>query len=100
MGLVFPAGHRRESRMGGTAMTATRRTKPKAGGQRMATVLGPAGPTPAEILAKFPQWHRWTGVSGLLYAARQHSSPPIVVRAPDVFVLLGRMRAEEDRLRP
>ena len=66
----------------------------------MATVLGPAGPTPADILAEFPQWHLWTGVTGLLYAARQHSSPPIVVRAPNVFVLLVRMRGEEDRLRP
>jgi hypothetical protein len=65
-----------------------------------AAVLGPAWPTAEDVRAEFPQWHRWTGVSCLLYAARQHSSPPIVVRAPNVFVLLDRMRAEEDRLRP
>ena len=29
-------------------------------------------------------WECWTGVSGMLYARLRPSSPPIVLRAPDV----------------
>jgi hypothetical protein len=33
--------------------------------------------------AEFPQWHVWRGVSGLVYARRPRTSPPIVVRGED-----------------
>lgn len=42
-----------------------------------------------ELLARFPGWECWAGVSGLLYARRRNASPPAVVRAPTADVLAG-----------
>jgi hypothetical protein len=36
--------------------------------------------TPADIERQFPDWHAWRGVSGLWYARRPRSSPPLVCR--------------------
>ena len=38
-------------------------------------------PTLAEVAKRYPHWHRWDGISGLIYARRKLSSPPAVVRA-------------------
>jgi hypothetical protein len=35
--------------------------------------------------AEFPRWHVWCGVSGLLYARRSLSSPPIVLAFEEEF---------------
>jgi len=41
-----------------------------------------AGPDPLAALGgKFPGWQAWRGVSGLLYARRLRTSPPVIVRA-------------------
>ena len=38
-------------------------------------------------LDEFPCWHWWTGVSGLYYARRLKSSPPIVFRGESLGAL-------------
>jgi hypothetical protein len=63
-------------------------------------VLGPAWPSLSDVARAETRWHCWAGISGLLYAARCHASPPIVVRAEDPLGLLVQIRAEEARLRP
>ncbi|HYB86888.1 MAG TPA: hypothetical protein VEC76_08570 [Streptosporangiaceae bacterium] len=35
----------------------------------------------AALRSRFPGWQVWRGVSGLLYARRLRTSPPVVVRA-------------------
>jgi hypothetical protein len=47
--------------------------------------------------ADFPYWHVWRGVSGLLYARRPLTSPPVVVRATDVEDLRDQIRNAEGR---
>jgi hypothetical protein len=40
------------------------------------------GTDPLAVLrGKFPGWQAWRGVSGLLYARRLRTSPPVIVRA-------------------
>jgi hypothetical protein len=40
-----------------------------------------AGDTLATLRGRFPGWQAWRGVSGLLYARRVRTSPPVIVRA-------------------
>jgi hypothetical protein len=47
--------------------------------------------------AEFPQWHVWRGVSGLVYARRPRTSPPIVVRGEDPMDLRDQIRRVEGR---
>lgn len=46
-----------------------------------------------DLELEFPCWHWWTGVSGLFYARRVKSSPPIVLRAKSLDELRERVRA-------
>jgi hypothetical protein len=39
-------------------------------------------------LGPYRWWHTWTGVSGLHYAWRLCSSPPVVLKAPNQDLLL------------
>ena len=48
--------------------------------------------------AEFGHWHAWRGVSGLLYARRPLTSPPVVVRATDVEDLRDRIKKAEGQL--
>ncbi len=48
--------------------------------------------------AEFPYWHAWCGVSGLLYARRPLSSPPVVVRATGVEDLRGQIKNREGQM--
>jgi hypothetical protein len=50
-------------------------------------------PTLESVAAEYPNWHLWRGVSGLLYARRLLSSPPIVVRGEDATDLRDEIRA-------
>jgi hypothetical protein len=40
-------------------------------------------------------WHTWTGVGGVLYARREKSSPPWVVRAPSAQALREAIEQKE-----
>ena len=42
-------------------------------------------------------WHTWAGVHGVLYARRERTSPPKVVRAGDAEGLRAAIKAEESR---
>jgi len=42
-------------------------------------------------------WRAWAGVSGVLYARRPGTSPPMVARARDWAVLVARAWEREDR---
>ena len=44
---------------------------------------------------EFPQWQAWRGVSGLLYARKLETTPPVVVRGEDAVDLRDQIiRAE------
>ena len=45
-----------------------------------------------ELERQFPRWHMWKGISGLWYASRRGSSPPVVVRGEDLVDLRDEMR--------
>jgi hypothetical protein len=65
----------------------------------------PRKPDPlAPLRGKLPPgWECWTGISGLLYARRRKSSPPIVLRAATAHELAAQIaEAERNRagLRP
>jgi hypothetical protein len=62
-----------------------------------AAVIGPTLPSLDDVGRAFPRWHCWAGVSGLLYAGRRHSSPPVVVRAQDPLELFREIRTAESR---
>jgi hypothetical protein len=42
-------------------------------------------------------WHTWAGVGGVLYARRERTSPPKVVRGADADALRAAIKAEESR---
>jgi len=42
-------------------------------------------------------WHTWLGVGGVLYARRERTSPPKVVRGADADALRAAIKAEESR---
>lgn len=48
--------------------------------------------------AEFPHWHVWRGVSGLLYARRPRTSPPLVVRGKDTVDLRDQIRRAEGKM--
>jgi hypothetical protein len=51
-----------------------------------------------DVAAIWPRWHTWAGVAGLLYASRDKTSPPAVLRAHTAAVLAARIRQwEHDR---
>jgi hypothetical protein len=52
----------------------------------------------AELEAEFPWWEVWRGVTGVLYARRLKSSPPLVVRAHTWTALRARICVAEARL--
>jgi hypothetical protein len=54
-------------------------------------------PTLDDVRTLFPHWEIWTGISGLVYARRLRSSPPMVVRAEDPRDLIDAIRAEIGR---
>lgn len=63
--------------------------------------LNPAG-SPADgvpswwpYAAELPDWHVWRGISGLVYARRRDTSPPVVVRGEDAVDLRDEIRREE-----
>ena len=64
-------------------------------------------PTPARpsdplrpLRGRLPRgWECWVGVSGLLYARRPRSSPPIVVRDITAEGLAAKVAEAEERLR-
>jgi hypothetical protein len=45
--------------------------------------------------AELPDWHVWRAISGLVYARRRDTSPPVVVRGEDAVDLRDAIRREE-----
>jgi len=45
--------------------------------------------------AELPDWHVWRGISGLVYARRRDTSPPVLVRGEDAADLRDAIRREE-----
>jgi hypothetical protein len=45
-----------------------------------------------DLECEFPAWHWWRGVSGLYYARRVKSSPPVVLRAETLDELREQVR--------
>jgi hypothetical protein len=55
-----------------------------------------SGTDPLAVLrGKFSGWQAWQGVSGLLYARRLRTSPPIVVRAATAHDLAAKITEYE-----
>ena len=52
-------------------------------------------PTLDDIKRRFPHWHAWHGIAGLVYAARRMTSPPAVKRAEDTQGLITQIRQWE-----
>jgi hypothetical protein len=53
----------------------------------------------AALRGRFPHWEAWLGISGLLYARRRKSSPPVVFRAETAAGLETQIRQYEGRQR-
>jgi hypothetical protein len=54
----------------------------------------------APLRGKLPRgWECWVGISGLLYARRPRSSPPIVVRDTTAEGLAAKVAEAEGKLR-
>jgi hypothetical protein len=47
---------------------------------------------------ELPQWHVWRGVSGLVYASRRRTSPPVVVRGEDAVDLRDMINRERSKM--
>jgi hypothetical protein len=45
-----------------------------------------------ELLGRFPGWECWAGISGLLYARRRNTSPPVVLHAATADALAELIR--------
>jgi hypothetical protein len=54
-----------------------------------------AEPTLDDVQSEYPAWHCWRGISGLLYARRPLTSPPVVLRAEDATDLRDQIRGWE-----
>jgi hypothetical protein len=54
-------------------------------------------PTLADVEHEWPRWHTWKGISGLVYASRNLTSPPAVVRGEDPQDLRDQIRGWEGR---
>lgn len=50
----------------------------------------------ALLLGQFPQWEAWRGISGLLYARRRMTSPPIVLRGVTAEAVAEQIREHEE----
>lgn len=57
-------------------------------------------PDPLALLrGKMPErWEAWVGVSGMLYARRRNTSPPVVVSSRNAVGLAAKITAETRRL--
>lgn len=51
----------------------------------------------ATLEQNYPCWYTWVGVGGLLYASRQRTSPPCVVRATDMDELRAKVETHESQ---
>ena len=51
----------------------------------------------AVLRGQFPGWEAWRGVSGLLYARRRMTSPPVVFRDVTGEGLVRKIREWEER---
>jgi hypothetical protein len=49
------------------------------------------------LRGQFPGWEAWRGISGLLYARRRMSSPPVVFRGYTAKSLAEQIREHEAR---
>jgi hypothetical protein len=49
----------------------------------------------AALRSRFPGWQAWRGVSGLLYARRLRTSPPVIVRAATTDDLAAKITEHE-----
>jgi hypothetical protein len=58
-----------------------------------------AAPVLAGIDADYPGWHAWRGVSGLWYARRPRSSPPVTLRARRLAVLRMKVAVKDAEIR-
>ena len=56
---------------------------------------GSGVPTWWPYAGELPRWHVWRGISGLVYARRLYTSPPVVVRGEDAVDLRDAIRREE-----
>jgi hypothetical protein len=54
-----------------------------------------AGAELAALQGRFPGWQAWRGVSGLLYARRLRTSPPVIVRAATADDLAAKITEHE-----
>ena len=59
--------------------------------------MSTAEPTLDEVRATFPGWDVWKGISGLWYAQRRQSNPPVNVRGEDLTDLCDQIRGETGR---
>lgn len=55
-------------------------------------------PTTEAVEREFPRWHCWRGISGLVYASRQKTSPPLILRDENTVELRAQIRVTEDKL--
>jgi hypothetical protein len=58
------------------------------------------GEWPGALAGQFPGWEGWRGVSGILYARRRKSSPPVVFRDTTAAGLIRQIRAWEKKRKP
>ena len=54
-------------------------------------------PTLEDVAREFPRWHCWRGISGLVYARREMTSPPALVRGEDAVDLRDQIRGWEGK---
>jgi hypothetical protein len=67
-------------------------------GSRLREAAGEDVPGWWPYAAEFPQWHVWRGVSGLVYARRPRTSPPVVVRGENAVDLRDQIRRIEGQM--
>ena len=85
---VSPSGMR--ALLSGDAMAS--RQRPPAGERGHSTAGHDLDLSREELERQFPRWHMWKGISGLWYASRRGSSPPVVVRGEDLADLRDEIR--------
>ena len=52
-------------------------------------------PELAEIEREWPRWHTWRGISGMVYARRNMTSPPAVLRDENTTELRAQIKSWE-----
>ena len=57
--------------------------------------MNDAEPTLADVEREWPRWHTWKGIAGLVYAQRNKTSPPAVLRGEDPLDLRDQIRGWE-----